>query len=59
MNKLLTSPAKLVFLLVAITVCIAFMSGLLSENNFMILAGGAFTFFFAYKGNSNKDNAGK
>lgn len=46
---ILSSASKIVFILIAITVCASFMLGLLSENNFMILAGSAFTFYFAAK----------
>lgn len=60
MKDLLTSAAKLVFILIALTASIGFFLGMLSEDNFMILATGAFAFFFSYKGSSDtKTYAGK
>lgn len=59
MKDLIKSPAKLVFVLVAIAACIGFFAGILTEDNFMILAAGAFSFFFSYKGAEGKDFAGK
>jgi len=56
--KILESASKMVFLLITITACVGFFIGVLSENNFMILAGSAFTFYFANKG-ENKPYAGK
>lgn len=53
MQKLLSSASKVVFLTVALGAVIGFFTGHLSENNFMILAGGAFTFYFANKGSQN------
>lgn len=47
MNTILQSPAKIVFILIAITACIAFMIGLLEAKDFMLLAGMAFGFYFA------------
>lgn len=59
MKELFTSPAKLVFILLAAASSAGFFMGILSEENFMILAAGAFSFFFSYKGQENKDFAGK
>lgn len=59
MKDLIKSPAKLVFVLVAIAACIGFFSGNLSEENFMILASGAFVFFYSYKGKADEPFAGK
>lgn len=55
MKNIVTSASKIVFLLMALAVVIGFFMGRLSENNFMILAGGAFTFYFANKGETNND----
>lgn len=44
-----TSASKLAFLLVVTTTCVGFFFGKLSENNFMILAGSAFAFYFTTK----------
>lgn len=59
MSNILTSASKIVFLLVALTACAGFFLGTLSENNFMILAGGAFAFYFSHKGDAEKPYAGK
>lgn len=48
--KILTSASKLVFLLLAITACIAFFFGKLESKDFMLLAVSAFTFYFSNKG---------
>lgn len=45
--------------MVALAACLGFFSGRLSENNFMILAGGAFVFYFSHKGEKNEPYAGK
>jgi hypothetical protein len=47
--EILRSASKIVFILIAITVCISFVMGRLSETNFMLLGGSAFTFYFAVK----------
>lgn len=47
--KILSSASKLVLLIIAITACICFYKGVLSENNFMILAAGVFAFYFSMK----------
>ena len=44
--KMFQSASKTVFFLVAATACIGFVGHVLSENNFMILAGGAFAYYF-------------
>lgn len=59
MKELLTSPAKIVFILIAVAASAGFFLGMLSEDNFMILATAAFAFFFSYKGAENKEFAGK
>lgn len=62
MSDIFASASKIVFILIALTACAGFFTGVLSENNFMILAGGAFTFYFANKGESvstGKPFAGK
>lgn len=45
----------------ALAAVTGFFLGILSENNFMILAGAAFTFYFSNKGeiNTNTPYAGK
>lgn len=57
--KILSSASKIVFIMLAVTACIAFMSGLLEAKDFMLLATGAFSFYFANKGDSSEPFAGK
>lgn len=60
MKELLKSPAKIVFIIMAVASCVAFFIGLLGEDNFMILASGSFAFFFSYKGKDGmQEYAGK
>lgn len=59
MSKLLSSASKLVFLAIALTACIAFMLGLLPVDQFMLLATGAFSFYFSNKGTPSEEYAGK
>lgn len=47
------SASKIVFLLIALTACIGFFIGLLPVESFMILATGAFTFYYAKPASSN------
>lgn len=49
MSNIISSASKIVFILLAVCACAGFFLGRLSENNFMILAGAAFTFYFANK----------
>lgn len=44
MNRL--SASKVVFILIALTACIALFIGKLTSDNFMMLATGAFAFYF-------------
>lgn len=60
MKQIFTSASKVVFLLLTITSSLGFFFGLLSEANFMLLAGSAFTFYFTNKNETiirKKDNA--
>ena len=59
MNEILKSGAKIVFILLALTACVAFFIGKLDQDNFMILATGAFSFYFANKGDESKMFLGK
>jgi hypothetical protein len=65
MNNIISSASKIVFILIALTICVSFgfevMTGrvTLDPKDFLVLAGMAFTFFFAYKGNSDAPYAGK
>lgn len=47
MENIFTSASKIVFLLLAITACVAFFTGKLESKDFMLLAGMAFAFYFA------------
>lgn len=49
MTALLTSASKIVFIMMALTVCIAFVIGRLEAKDFMVLASMAFSFYFAVK----------
>ena len=49
-HPILKSAAKMVFLLLAVSASIGLFTGHISENNFMLLAGSAFAFYFANKG---------
>ena len=59
MLKLLGSASKVVFILMALASCAGFFMGQLGENNFMILTGAAFTFYFSQKGETGEPFAGK
>jgi len=56
---ILKSASKLVFVMIAITVCIGFFFGKLESQDFMVLAMSAFTFYFSNKGNTKEPFAGK
>lgn len=53
---ILKSASKIVFVLLTVTACFGFLTGSLSENNFMLLAGSAFAFYFANKGSAGDEN---
>lgn len=57
--KLINSAAKLVFLLLTITACVGFFLGKLESKDFMLLAGMAYGFYFANKGDSTQQYLGK
>ena len=59
MNEILKSAIKVVFILLALTACIGVFIGVISEDNFMILAVSAFSFFFSFKGDVTKPYSGK
>lgn len=58
-QNILGSASKLVFLMLAGTACIGFFIGLLESKDFMVLAGMAFAFYFANKGEPSQQFAGK
>lgn len=55
MQKIFTSASKIVFLLLALTACLAFMIGKLEAKDFMLLASMAFAFYFANKGDQSNN----
>ena len=59
MNEILSSASKIVFILLAISACAGFFIGILESKDFMLLAGMAFAFYFANKGEASAPYAGK
>ncbi len=59
MSNIFASASKIVFLMLALTACIGFWFGKLEAKDFMVLAGMAFTFYFASKGEAGQPFAGK
>lgn len=59
MTELFKSASKIVFILLALTACVGFVLKLLPVDQFMLLATGAFAFYFSNKGDTTKDFAGK
>jgi uncharacterized membrane protein len=59
MDKIYTSASKIVFILMAVAVVVLTFKGTIDPKDFMMLAGMAFSFYFANKGDSNKPFAGK
>ena len=53
------SASKIVFILLALTACIGFMMDKLPVDQFMLLATGAFAFYFSNKGEAKAPYAGK
>lgn len=53
MNNILNSASKIVFIMMAIGVHIMAFTNKISGEQYMILAGMAFTFYFANKGETN------
>lgn len=59
MKDMLGSASKIVFMMLAFTVCVAFVQGRLESKDFMVLASMAFTFYFTNKGDQNMPYGGK
>lgn len=59
MSNILGSASKIVFILFALTSCAAFLLGQLEAKDFMLLATMPFVFYFAQKGDTTKEFAGK
>jgi len=47
MRKIFGSASRLVFLILTCTACYGFIRGILPTDQFMLLATGAFSFYFA------------
>lgn len=58
MHKILESASKIVFVMMAIGVNAALFLGQITGEQYLILAGMAFTFYFSHKG-ENAPFAGK
>lgn len=50
MEKIYTSASKIVFILMAMAVIVLTFIGIVDPKDFMMLAGMAFSFYFANKG---------
>lgn len=57
--NILKSASKIVFILLTVTACVAFLTGKLPVDQFMILAIGASSFYFSNKGSSSEEYLGK
>lgn len=58
-GKIVGSASKIAFLGLMGTACVAFLAGILSADNFMLLASGAAVFYFSNKGTEGEPFAGK
>lgn len=58
-SKVLSSASKIVFILMALTSCIALMTKVLPVDQFMVLTASAFAFYFSNKGDSTAPHSGK
>ncbi len=45
--KLFESASKIVFMILAFTACVAFLTGVLEAKDFMVLAISAFSYYFS------------
>ncbi len=59
MTEILKSASKIVFILMAIATIGAMFSGKISGDQFLLLAGMAFSFYFSNKGDAAQPFAGK
>jgi len=61
MQNIIKSASKIVFIAMAITVCAALFTGHITGDQFLVLAGMAFAFYFSHKGDTsgNLPYAGK
>lgn len=56
---ILNSAAKIVFLMLTLTACLALFRGILDAKDFMVLASMAFGFYFAAPSGQHDGLAGK
>lgn len=59
MQNILSSASKIVFILMAVAVVVLTFVGTVDSKDFMMLAAMAFSFYFANKGETGVDYAGK
>ena len=59
MQNIISSASKIVFIMMAVGVHAALFTGKITGEQYMVLAGMAFTFYFASKGENNQPFAGK
>lgn len=59
MEQIFRSASKLVFLIITLTACLAFLIGKLGSGDFMVLATAAFAFYFSHKGDQSTQFLGK
>jgi len=57
--EIIKSASKIVFILMACAVVAGLFIGKITSDQFMLLAGMAFAFYFANKGENGKPFAGK
>lgn len=59
MKEILTSASKIVFILMAVATCLFTAMGIITGEQFMVLASMAFAFYFSNKGDSSQTYLGK
>ena len=59
MENILTSASKIVFILMTLAVIAAMFTNKITGEQFMVLAGMTFAFYFSNKGDSSQPYAGK
>lgn len=59
MTELFKSASKIVFIIIALTSCVGFVLKILPVDQFMLLATGAFAFYFSNKGTKEDGFLGK
>ena len=59
MTKIISSASKFVFVMMALGVHAALFTGKITGEQYLVLAGMAFTFYFANKGNQENNFLGK